>query len=163
MNESEFEDELRALRPIQPSPETAAVISRALKSEPSPVERAGLISKPAESLASRILTGFCWAAGGAAVALLVFMFGPELRSSEAKAPMTSTASIPDNGFQRTASSRELIRAEDGGVYYNTDHQPEEVLRYSSVERHTWKNPATGARVVVEVPREDVVVIPVSFQ
>jgi len=163
MNESEFEDELRALRPIQPSTETAAAISRELKSALLPAERAGVISKPRESLASRILTGFCWAAGGAAVALLVFMFGPDLRSSETKAPIASTAPVPDNVFQRTASSRELIRAEDRGLYYNTDHQPEEVLRYSSVERHIWKNPATGARVEVEVPREDVVVIPVSFQ
>jgi hypothetical protein len=47
--------------------------------------------------------------------------------------------------------------------YDEDQQPAQVLNYAAIERYVWANPATGARLEVEVPREERVLIPVSFQ
>lgn len=37
------------------------------------------------------------------------------------------------------------------------------IRFSSIERHVWNDPDTGARMEVEVPREDVRFMPVAMQ
>ena len=66
-------------------------------------------------------------------------------------------------FEPAESAREMIAAEDGGMVFDDEREPAQVVRLSSVERHAWANPATGAWVEVEVPREDVVLMPVAFQ
>ncbi|MEI9894844.1 MAG: hypothetical protein WDN28_13410 [Chthoniobacter sp.] len=45
----------------------------------------------------------------------------------------------------------------------TDDGPAREVRYTYLERHAWSNPHTGARVYLEVPREDVYLLPVSLQ
>jgi hypothetical protein len=57
----------------------------------------------------------------------------------------------------------MVGTEIGGFFYGDDLAPNRVVRYSSVERRAWADPATGARVEMEVPREDVLLVPVSFQ
>lgn len=168
MNESEFENELRALRPSNPTPEMEEAIRRELRSGPFLKEVAGdretARSLPRESILSQILTGLCWAAGGATAAVLaLLLFQSQRNSPRSEAPPALAAASSANAYQETTATTELLKAEDGGLLYDKNEQPEEVLRYSSMERHAWENPVTGARVEVEVPREDVVLVPVSFQ
>ncbi len=171
MNESEFENELRALRPAKPSAAVESAIQRELNREAAPIllppDRAGIIARPRESLASRILTGLCWAASGAFATALAFMFLPALRPqlptpAVPGASQTAQATAPDR-FQEVGSARRVIATEAGGLFYTSEKQPAELVRCSSVERHTWQNPATGTHLEVEVPREDVVLVPVAFQ
>jgi hypothetical protein len=164
MNESEFENELRALRPLPPSVTSIQAVARQLAQGE---DDAILAVRPAANPRERhsLLWGLCWALGGAAAAVAVLLslesaHGAGALRLQAPAP---TPSASPRGFHPTESSRELVSAEVGGLVYGDDLAPNRVLRYSSVERRAWADPATGARVEMEVPREDLLLVPVSFQ
>ena len=69
---------------------------------------------------------------------------------------------PD-AFEHAETTRELVSTEDSGELFETDEGPVREVRYSYLEHHAWANPRTGARVELEVPREDVFLLPVSLQ
>ncbi len=52
------------------------------------------------------------------------------------------------------NSDELLETENGTV---------REVRYTYLEHMTWAHPVTGARLEIEVPREDVYFLPVSLQ
>jgi hypothetical protein len=164
MKPFDLESELRAIRPAPPPPQLAAEIARDLAQPQHPT--AGLLTRRPESTFDRILSGLCWACGGATVAIITTM-GLHLWQADGKSPgratETATAPTEEKYFEPAESSRQLLGAESGDLVYNSDQEPERIIRYSSRERHVWANPTTGARVEVEVPREDVVFVPVSFQ
>jgi hypothetical protein len=57
-----------------------------------------------------------------------------------------------------------MEAQNEGIQYNdVSRLPEQHVRLVSMERHAWIDPRDGAQITVEVPREDSVVLPVSFQ
>ena len=62
-----------------------------------------------------------------------------------------------------ASSEEFIEAADDGVVFDADAAPQRQMRLTYFERHTWTNPATGAVIEFEIPREDIVWMPVAMQ
>jgi hypothetical protein len=67
-------------------------------------------------------------------------------------------------FQPAETTRELISTEEEGqVIYRTGNSPMRQVRNLYRERHSWTNPRTGARVDIEIPREDVFLKPVSLQ
>ena len=49
------------------------------------------------------------------------------------------------------------------MIYEDDQEPARLVRYSTLEHHVWTHPRTGARLEVEVPREDIVLIPIAMQ
>ena len=79
------------------------------------------------------------------------------------------ASLPagsgDTGdFRPQEITRELISTEEEGqVVYRDGNTPMRQVRTRYREHHSWTNPRTGARVDIEVPREDVFLKPVSLQ
>jgi hypothetical protein len=67
-------------------------------------------------------------------------------------------------FQPLETTRELISSEEEGqVIYRNGSTPMRQVRNRYREHHSWTNPRTGARVEIEVPREDVFLKPVSLQ
>ncbi len=176
MNESDLEDELRQLRPHTPSAglEKAIASRLALETAPAPApvaSRAGVLPRVAAGISlSQLLSRLLWAAGGAAAtALLIFTLRPATPASMPLTPFSpltqpiAATNAVFRGFEPAESSRELIGAEDGGLLLDGNDGPTKVVRYSSVERHSWLDPQTGARVEVEAPRVDVVYLPVSVQ
>jgi hypothetical protein len=79
------------------------------------------------------------------------------------------ASLPagsgDTGdFKAMEITRELISTEEEGqVFYQNGATPMRQVRNRYREHHSWTNPRTGARVDIEIPREDVFLKPVSLQ
>ena len=59
--------------------------------------------------------------------------------------------------------KELVAAEDQGFVYGGDQAAQRQFRLVYKERHSWTNPATGAVLEFEVPREDIVLMPVAMQ
>lgn len=163
MNESDLENELRTLRPVSPSAGLETAIARELESsllsKAVPAPSSGIIPRPQESILGRLLSGLCWASCGAAAVILALSLGLVHIPSLVKPAVTQK----ENFFEPAESSREFVAAQDGGLIYTADQEPTRVVRYNSMERHVWANPSTGARVEVEVPREDVVLVPVAFQ
>lgn len=158
MNESEFENELRSLRPVAPSAALVEKIARELRSE-TRVATAAVVPR-AERGSGAWLRGLLWICGGAAavLAVLVFVRNPEPASPRASGAIATTAQ-----FEAGEPTNELIDAEDEGFRYDEDQAPQRQLRLTYIERHTWTNPATGAVIEFEIPREDIVLMPVAMQ
>lgn len=172
MNESDLENELQKLRPSAPPAALEEAIARELRglvvTAPFPTPRAhqlsGTISRSKPRLFSRLFSGLCWAGAGAAAALLASASLDRLHTPAAPGAQPAlAATVSENVFEETESSRHLLDTEDTGLIYTEEQEPTRVVRYSSLERYVWANPATGARVEVEVPREDLVLVPVSYQ
>ena len=167
MNEFDLENELRTLRPVSPSPDLETAIARELEKPrlAKPISSSGVVARPRDSFLDRLLPGLCWASAGAAAAIAVLSLNLEhIPSADVQpAEPRTVTTIAENLFEPEESSRELVGTEDGGLIYTADEEPTRIVRYNSMERHVWANPSTGARVEVEVPREDVVLVPVAFQ
>jgi hypothetical protein len=83
---------------------------------------------------------------------------PANTSSEPVATSTTT-----NAFEHDETTHELVSTQDSDELVETNDGPAREVRYTYLERHEWSNPHTGARVYLEVPREDVYLLPVSLQ
>ena len=149
MNETDLENELRALRPAAPSPELVRGLAAALESHanPTPV-RAGW------SLLLRWWTErLLWAGGGAvATACVVAMVHPpasmkmaEARSKSPSAPPTAAAA---------PVSEETLAWKDEGVQFIGGQIPARLLRRVALEQRRSED-----GTMKQVPREDVLVVP----
>ena len=172
MNESEFEKHLRSLKPAGPSPGLQDVISREL-AEP-PLIATALVDPSAretENMVTRILHGLPWSLGGAAAAVMVmFAIGqPESRAIAEKSPQPRSVAVEKKVaaatrvFRAEPPSREILKAVEGDVIFADQEEPARLVRVNSLERRTWSNPQTGAQIAVELPREDLLLVPVAYQ
>jgi hypothetical protein len=159
MNEPELENELRSLRPIAPSPDLEDRIAADLAARRVPAS--GVLARP---IAARPIAGWLrslgWAAAGAAALIALAMYWQE---ADRPAPPLAAEEEEAGEFVPAESERELIDADDSGIRYVDGEGPVREMRFRSLERYAWVNPETGARVEVEVPREDVVLLPVAMQ
>lgn len=171
MNESDLEKELRSLLPTKPSPQLSERIAAELNAPIAPTqERAtGVLARPSKQRdASRFLRPWVLALSGLStvvIALLAVAFWLKPGSTS-----TNIATKPETSAQAFAlnenpdeSVDELIDAQDEGLVYGEGEEPQRQVRITYLERHTWTNPKTGAVVEVEVPREDIVLMPVAMQ
>ena len=152
----QLEAELKRLQPVAPAP---ALIER--------VERE-LASAPARSRLAEV--HWLWAAlpAAAAVALVVVQFTRER-------PVAPAAETPPVGlaateaadraapFKPVAAENLLVAASDEGLVVLADGTPARRERLQFVDTITWRNPRTNASLTWRVPREEVRVVPVSFQ
>ena len=170
MNESDFENQLRTLRPIAPSRSLEEGIARQLASQRSlatvetrvavihrdgvEVERVGFFE--------RFFPGLGWALAGAAAAVALTATIHHFGQPAASPALSSTVvSAPD--FEPVEVTHDLIATEDGGVIYEDEQEPARLVRYMTLEHHVWTHPVTGARLEVEIPREDIVLVPIAMQ
>ncbi len=167
MNESDFENELRALRLPAPSAGLTHGVAREISGTgwKTCAPRAGRLPGRVARLRP-VLARLCWASGGAAVAavaLVSFLVANPAALSRALTASSQNGERTPASLQSVGSAREMITEEDGGLLWSEGNELAQLVRYSSIERHAWANPTTGAWVEVEVPREDVVLLPVAFQ
>ncbi len=157
MNEPDFENQLRALRPLAPSASLEENIARELTSPRAiaTVESRG----EAPGFFERIFPGLRWAFAGAAGAAAVLLAMGRLQPPSVL-PATQSASAD---FETVEVTRDLVAAEDGGLVYEDEDEPARLVRYTTIERHVWTHPGSGARLEVEIPREDVVIVPIAMQ
>ena len=160
MNESDLENELRALRPAAPSAalETRIANNLAVLS----VSRPAAPVKARENLLGQILRPLLWASVGAAAAVVVMTARPTPRENLP----TPIAKLPPRAaaeFSPPETTRELLAAERSAVRYVADRGPVREVRASYLEHHAWTNPRTGGRVEIAVPRRDVFLQPIAMQ
>jgi hypothetical protein len=175
MNDSDLEDQLRALSPVAPSADLAARIGRQLAATASSVPTAGVIARPARTVFTlRWWGNLGWAGAGAAAALAGVLFfstaqkavtPPIVASTEPQPqPVANVEPVPeDQAFEPAETSRELIAVNKSNELLETEDGTVREVRYTYLERLAWAHPGTGARLEIEVPREDVYLMPVSLQ
>jgi len=178
MNDSTFEESLRSLRPTAPSPTLEQHIGESLAGStaraaeaPQGLPASGVVrSATGAGGLVRWWRDLGWAIAGATAALLALTwFSRETPTVNARPEtahgtleMAQAASAPDT-FEHSAASEELVATEDATEIVETDDGLVRPVRYTYLERHTWANARTGARMEIEVPREDVYLRPVSLQ
>lgn len=154
MNENELESLLTSLTPARPSVALAQRVDRELEQD----MRWAL--RPARR-APRWLPPMAWTSLGAAAAVAIMSLGQTNSTSTSK-PTFALASSPS--VMPVSTIREVVDTQDEGIRYNeTSRLPEQHMKIVSLERHAWIDPRDGAHITVEMPREDSVVLPVSFQ
>lgn len=155
MNEHDIENLLSGLQPSGPSERLSRNVQKELDKD-----RQWMVTPVAKH---RGWFGpVLWATCGAATALLLVSTQPSSLTPSA-AP-----ALAENGADALVSPvttiRELVDAQDQGIRYNPASKlPEQHLKLKSMERHNWIDPRDGASITLEVPREENVVLPVSFQ
>ena len=153
MNETDLENMLAGLAPMPTSERLESRVERDLMfSAGLRIIDGGAPAKTPGRI--RWWQPVSWAALGAAAALVVTSLAP------------SSIVTPGGGIASTLpinSTREWLNADDQGVQFNSEKLPERHVRLVSMERHEWIDPRDGAQIAVEIPREDMVVLPVEFQ
>jgi hypothetical protein len=154
MNEHELESLLTSLTPARPSAALAQHVDHELEQD----MRWAL--RPA-SRSPRWLPPMMWTSLGAAAAVAIMTLG-QTNSANTSEPAFALERSPS--VMPVSTIREVVDTQDEGIRYNaTSRLPEQHMKIVSLERHAWIDPRDGAQITVEMPREDSVVLPVSFQ
>ncbi len=175
---SELENELRKLRPTQPSPVLFERVGEALKdSRTSTRERRSITRR----WGGQETTNLWWSLGfgltAAAVLILFAVVTMEHRQGQQQAVAQDSAAsetrpVPLETERSTSSSRfvpaggtnVVYNARDEGLHFaHGSERPVRRVRYNTQQTWRWHNPKTGASLRVSYPSEEVVLIPVSGQ
>jgi hypothetical protein len=174
---SEIENQLRKLRPVQPSADLMSRIERELGAERSPHLRSETArhTSTAGVLPREPRFHFNWLSLGlglAAAAALVLFARIQL-DRPVKKPPTLAAITPAPQFSASTSTAQLIPAgltqvvyhtRDEGVHFpNSVEEPMRRVRSHSRETLQWRNPKTGASLRISYPSEEVSLLPVTGQ
>lgn len=154
MNDTEFEKLLRAIKPAEPG----AAFEKRIAFELSANEP-GVQNPTAEGWLSWLISRLGWAALGAATALII---SAALRTETTAPQPLGTTSTPTSIPTYIQRSAEILNADDEGITLDGEQGMARQVRLTSIERSAWVD-ATGAEMLVEVPREELVLIPVSYQ
>jgi hypothetical protein len=170
---SELENELKKLRPAQPSPVLFGRVEQALE-DCGTSALAG--TPPVRSPYNWWWLGFGLATAGIVVLFAVITFEREHRLDIATVAQRSPASEMRLETPRTAQSPvsdRFVPAGGTNVVYNTrdeglhfadgSERPVRRVRYHTQQTWRWHNPETGASLRVSYPSEEIVLIPVSGQ
>jgi hypothetical protein len=166
---SELEDQLKKLRPVEPSPDLITRIERLLAETPSSVPAAGISVRRRQFNWNWLSLGLGLAAATAVLILARVNVEKPPNSSQRVANRTSTFSPKPDG----ASPREFVAADITRVVYHTSDdglrfpsgstKPMRRVRTHSRETVEWRNPRTGATLRVTYPTEEISLLPVSGQ
>ena len=175
---SELENELRKLRPTQPSPVLSERVRDALKDGRARIrERRSLARRWGGLEASHPWWSLGFGLAAAAVLILFAAVTMERRHEHQQtvaqsppAPETRSAllgterSIPPSRFVPAGGTNLVYNTRDEGLHFaNGSERPVRRVRYSTQQTWRWRNPETGASLRVSYPSEEVVLIPVSGQ
>ena len=163
---SEIENQLRKLRPVQPSADLAERIERALGEQRS-TSTAGILPRERRWHINWFVLGPALAA---TALVLIFV---RINADRPQKKATSIVSITPMPIAPLPSNAEFIPVGLTQVVYNTrdeglhfpggSDQPMRRVRSQKRETLQWRNPATGASLRVSYPSEEVELIPVSGQ
>lgn len=180
---TELENELRKLRPLQPSAELLARLEQRIVNPGEQSEVRDKIVRPDRFRISWQSIGL----GLAAAAVLLLLARAGFQSSpkqpvtvstnrsdvEAAAPgatrnspavAAATATTPSDQFLPAGATQVVYNTRDEGLMF-PDGSEQPLRRFRSRTRETWqwRNAATGASLRVSYPSEQVELIPVSGQ
>ncbi|MCB1277880.1 hypothetical protein [Prosthecobacter sp.] len=151
-DDNRFENLLRDLTPAAPSTALSKRVDEELK-----LDMNWLQTNRRPHHIPQWLASAGWAALGAAAAIVVMSHLAQQAPTEASVATTTPAVLP------VSTIREWEDVQDEGIHYNPQHLPEQHVTLIARERQTWIDPRDGAQMIVEYPREQKLVLPISFQ
>jgi hypothetical protein len=163
---TELENELKKLRPAQPSPGLVARIEQAVLDLTDEADSAEKVIHLSRFKVSWLSLGIGLAA--AAVFLIFARIDTDHGSKQTNrvaqntpAPETGSTSA---GFIPAGATHVVYNTRNEGLHFaNGYEQPLRRVRTQKRETLQWRNPQTGASLQVSYPTEEVVLTPVSGQ
>ena len=173
---SELENELRKLRPAQPSPFLSERVGEALEDGTS-----AAVDATSSWWRFKDATHNWWSLGfglAAATVLILFAAVTMERRHEHQQAVAQRSSASETrpaplGTEQSTSRSRFVPAGGTNVVYNTrdeglhfadgSERPVRRVRYNTQQTWRWRNPQTGASLRVSYPSEEIVLIPVSGQ
>jgi hypothetical protein len=161
---SEIENELRKLRPAQPSAALFERVKRGIAGFEQDINPADNIVRPDRFRTGWVSLGLGLAA--AAVLLILTRFdlqkAPSGQSNVASAAPAARAASAQ--FIPAGASRVVYNTQDEGLIFPSgSSEPVRRVRSRSRETWRWRNPDTGASLSVSYPSEEVQLIRVAGQ
>ena len=174
---SDLENELRKLRPAQPSSVLIERVGEALENCRASVSDA----KPRRWRFTETPYSNWWSLGfGLAAAAVLILFAvvtmerrqeqQETVAQSSTAPETRPAPLGAGGstspsrFIPAGGTNLVYNARDEGLHFaDGSERPLRRVRYNTQQTWRWRNPKTGASLRVSYPSEEIVLIPVSVQ
>ena len=162
---SELEDQLRKLRPAQPSADLVARVERALAEETS-TSGAGLLPRERRSHFNWLSLGLGLAAAAALLMFALIRFQQPAKKTWTVASRSPVPAISTNSNQLVpaALTQVVYHIRDEGLRFPANsQQPMRRVRSHTRETLQWRNPKTGASLRISYPREEVSLTPISGQ
>lgn len=153
----DFEAELTRLQPAAPSRALEQRIARELPAEPAPAAPA----PPARHDSAKV--HWVWFVALPAAAAVALMLSRPVNPPPAGNSLAKTPPASAEVLKPVAAENVLYAARDEGLVVLEDGTPARRERLQFVDTITWKNPRTNASLKWTVPREEVRVVPISFQ
>ena len=165
---SELENELKKLRPSQPSPGLFGRIEQAMIDLTDEGVPTGKVIRPSRFKVSWIALGAGLAA--AAIFLIFARIDTDQASRQTNrvaqntpAPATRSTTVP-TGYIPDGATHVVYNTQDEGLHYRAwSEAPVRRVRTQKRETLQWRNAQTGASLQVSYPTEEVVLTPVSGQ
>jgi hypothetical protein len=153
----DLEDELKSLRPLAVSTALRDRLERELAAEPAR-------RSYATATTWRSWKWAVWPSAAAAAIALVALWS---RSVPMARPAADAQEIPGalaaDVYKPVRADNVLYGTREEGAVTLADGTPARRVRSQYVDTITWKNPRTNASLSWSVPRDEVRIIPVSFQ
>lgn len=148
MNDPEFENKLRGLRPASPSMSLEGRIAASMPDT---------IHEPASNpWLARMMDRILWMASGATA---MWLAGVTLKPAVLPETKLATAPVEKPAARPVRVTEEALPWSDEGVRFVDGQTPARVWRRAVMERHISPDGAGEVRV----PREDMVVLPVALR
>jgi hypothetical protein len=165
---SELEQQLRNLRPVQPSSNLMARIERALADPESSASTAGVLPRERRFYFNWFSLGLGLAAATALVMFAYVRFERPPTKAPAVAVKTPTKTFSSESsnaqFVPVGLTQVIYSTRDEGLHFpgNSD-RPVRRVRSEKREVLQWRNPKTGASLRISYPSEEVSLVPVTGQ
>lgn len=157
-----FAEELKKWRPRSADPDLGGRIEQALKR----AERSRRLRQ--------FRSGMAWGAMALAATVLItfgiLLFNGRLvlhPESETASPVVAggsggaDADPPTDRFEPVLAENNLNNRIDEGIVFLRNGLTARRYRYEFIDRVVWRNPVDGATVEMEIPRDEVILIPVQ--
>lgn len=145
----DFEAELTRLQPAAPSRALEQRIERELRT--APAQPAG------------VRVHWVWFVALPTAAAVAILLSRPVSQQPAGGSMAKAPPASAEVLKPVAAENVLYSARDEGLVVLEDGTPARRERLQFVDTITWKNPRTNASLRWTVPREEVRVVPISFQ
>jgi len=163
---SELENQLKKLRPAQPSADLMRRIERAFADEEKSMTTAAVLPRKRRFNFNRISLGLGLAAAAALLMFaLVRLQKPTIgKPTIASASLAPAAAINSSALVPASLTQVVYHTRDEGLHFPTSSaQPMRRVRSQTRETLQWRNSKTGATLRISYPREEVSLTPVSGQ
>jgi hypothetical protein len=163
---SELENQLRKLRPANPSADLVSRIESALAEPERSPSTAAVLPRERRFHFNWLSIGLGLAAATALVLFAVIQMNRPATKKSAVASITPVPSLSTSNpqFVPAGLTQVVYHTRDEGVYFPTSsEQPMRRVRSHSQETLQWRNPKTGATLRISYPKEQVSLLPVSGQ